>query len=231
MAYRTDQTSGTEWARQEQTEDTKGGIKIQEDAIKAYNSGKMSLKELQAIATEGGKTLKFWDTKTEQHPDSIGNNRSRFGFMWNPSNNPRGIFFQAVTKKITLIAIDIAYAAFFAKNKVIKWMAQHTLAFTISAIHAALIHNYDKDIFVYDDDRINMINDFADVYIKENFQHAYPYKHDFMMQVKDIMCGMLAKEDEYYRARFFDAFNKFIVTYPHEIPLHESEKENIAKWH
>ena len=203
----------------------------QEDAVKAYNNGEMSLRDLQAIATKEGKTPVFWDAKTERNPDTVGNNNSRFGFVWNPSAHPRGIFFQRVTKKVTLVAIDIAYAAFFAKNRVIKWLAQHTLTFTISAIHAALTHTYDKDLFVYDDDRINMINDFADVYIKENFQHAYPYKHDFMMQVKDIMCGMLAKEDGYYRARFFDAFNKFIATYPHKISLHKLEKENIEKWH
>jgi len=51
------------------------------------------------------------------------------------------------------------------------------------------------------------------------------------MQVKDIICGMLAKEDGYYRARMFDAINKFRKFYQVEIPLSEPEKENIREWH
>lgn len=202
-----------------------------ERATEQYNAGDLSLNELEAIAKENNMPVKKWYRDKQRHPDSVGNNRSRCGFVFDCLLHPHGVFFQNVTKKLTLVAIDIGYAAFFSKNRVVKWAAQHALTRLISTIHSALTHAYDPEIFVYDDDRINMINDFWGAYIKENFQHAFPYKNDFMMQVKDIICGMLAKEDVYYRARMFDAVNKFRTFYPREIPLSGSEKENIKEWH
>lgn len=172
-------------------------------AIAKYNAGELSFENFQKIVAENGNKLAFYAINKERNPQyPEGDNRSRVGFTYNPSEHPKGRFFQSITKKAILAAIHFA--------------------------HNAMCDKYDKDIFIYDDSRLNEIDEFMRTYISEKFKHAYPYKHDFMLQILDIVLG-LAKEDIYYRARLFDVINEFREEYPKKIILTETEKENIDK--
>ena len=174
-----------------------------ESAIAEYNAGELSFENFQKIVAENGNKLAFYAINEERNPQyPEGDNRSRVGFTYNPSEHPKGKFFQKITKKAILAAIQFA--------------------------HSAMCDKYDKDIFIYDDSRLNQINNFMRIYITEKFKHSYPYKHDFMLQILDIVLG-LAKEDIYYRTRLFDLVNKFRVVYPNQIILTETEKQNIDK--
>jgi len=171
------------------------------DAIRKFESGEITLQQLQSIVQQNGAEISFWNPATQRHPAyPEGDNRSRAGFTYHPSH-PRGRFFQGIIKKAILRAIDFA--------------------------HHSIIKHYDPDGFVYDDERLKRLDSFLKQYIAENFQHAYPYKSDFMQKVIDIIL-FLMKEDVYYRARFLDIISKLSSF---DFELDQLEKENIERWH
>jgi len=164
------------------------------------NGGEITLQELRQKLADGGSDLKVYDKRSERnvnYPD--GNNESRNGFIFNPGFHPKGQFFQNVIKKAILAAINFA--------------------------HSAIVKNYDREAYLYDDSRLRDLNIFLRKYIDANFQDSKPYKSDFMLKLVDILL-FLMKEDVYYRARMIDIF----ANMPRS-ELTDIEKENIEKWH
>ncbi len=132
--------------------------------------------------------------RDERYPQ--GNNESREGFS-QQLQTKKGLFFQNIIKKAVIAAIGLAH----------QWM----------------LDEYDKDIYVYSDERLQRLDKFGREYINLNFRDT-SYKIDFMVKILEFTLG-LAKEDVYYRARLFDAINMF-VGYEMFI-LTEAEKVSI----
>lgn len=173
-----------------------------EEALKRYDNKEITTDELSAIVKEEGGNISFWNREKDRHPAyPKGDNRSRTGFLFDPYHHEKGKFFQGVIKKVLLGAISLAH----------KWFTQY----------------YDSDIFVYDDPRLNALNDFLQTYMDMHF--ADKYTHDFMPKVVDITLGLM-KEDIRYRARFLDLLTQLGKMYPDGFPLSENEKENIKRW-
>lgn len=172
------------------------------EALKRYEKKEISADELGRIVKEEGANISFWNRDEDRHPAYLkGDNRSRTGFLFNPYHHEKGKFFQHVTKKAILRAIDFA--------------------------HKAMTKHYDVDAYVYDDPRLNALNDFLHAYMDIHF--ADEYTHSFMPKVVDIILG-LSKEDIRYRVRFLDLINKIIKFYPNGFTLTENEKENLKKF-
>ena len=173
-----------------------------ESALKKYDRKEITADELSAIVKAEGANIAFWDRTKDRHPAyPEGNNKSRVGFLFNPYHHEKGKFFQGVIKKVVLRGIAFAH----------KWMTQY----------------YDTDMFVYDDPRLNALNDFLQVYMDLHFSDTRT--HDFMPKIVDITMGLM-KEDIRYRARFLDLLTQLIKLYPNGFPLTETEKENIKKF-
>ncbi|KCZ71589.1 hypothetical protein ANME2D_02324 [Candidatus Methanoperedens nitroreducens] len=178
-------------------------LNIQE-AIEKYNKGEVSIEDLSKIVQENGQQIVFWNPASERNPKYLeGDNSSRDGFIYNPYHHVRGKFFQDVIKKAILKAIDFA--------------------------HSAMVKHYDQDAYRYDDLRLAELEKFTKEYIRANFHDSYPYKHDFMMKLVDVVLG-LAKEDIYYRARMLDFIQKFRRGFP-EMAISPTENDNIERWH
>ena len=172
------------------------------EALKRYEKKEISADELAAIVKKEGANLSFWNRDEDRHPAyPEGDNRSRTGFLFNPYHHEKGKFFQHVTKKAILRAIDFA--------------------------HKAMRKHYDVDAYVYDDPRLNALNDFLHAYMDIHF--ADEHTHDFMPKVVDIILGLM-KEDIRYRARFLDLFTQLGKMYPDGFQLTENEKDNIKRW-
>jgi len=171
-----------------------------DSAVQQFKIGEVSIEQLQQIVQENGAELSFWNPATERHPAyAKGDNRSRAGYVFH-TDHPKGKFLQNIVKKAILKAIDFA--------------------------HSSVTKYYDPEGFVYDDPRLQKLSKTCKSYIAENFQHAYPYKSDFMLKVVDIIL-FLMKEDAYYRPRFLELLNQM----PNDFELDELEKENIKQWH
>lgn len=173
-----------------------------DDALKKYNHKEINTDELGEIVKKEGAQLSFWNREKDRHPAYPENdNRSRTGFLFDPYRHEKGKFFQHVTKKAILRAIYFA--------------------------HKAMTKHYDKDAYVYDDPRLNALNDFLHAYMDTHF--ADEYTHDFMPKVVDIILGLM-KEDIRYRARFLDLLTELGKMYPDGFQLTENEKDNIKRW-
>lgn len=175
-------------------------IQTIDSALQQFKHGEFNIEQLQKVIQENGAELSFWNPATERHPAyAEGDNRSRAGYIFH-TDHPKGKFLQNIIKKAILRAIDFA--------------------------HSSVTKHYDPEGFVYDDPRLQRLSDVCKGYIADNFQHAHPYKSDFMHKVVDILL-FLMKEDAYYRARFLDLLNQI----PNDFELDELERENIEQWH
>lgn len=186
-----------------QVETDKEKMETINDLQKQFNSGELTIEDFQRkVAEEGGKA-EFWNYETDRNPEYKGD-ESRLGFPFSPYFHPKGKYFQGVLKKAVLRAIGFA--------------------------HSALLKHYDKNIFIYDDERLKKIEEFAKWYIGIKFMDSPGYKDKFMHEITDISLGF-SKEDVYYRARLLDGANQFYVwmkeNYPEGFPLTEEEEQNL----
>lgn len=168
-----------------------------------FKRGQLSPEELSQLIIANKTNPKFWDVKHYKYLDGDETPRED-GFTFSPYQTRRGRFFQTVTKKAILAAIDFAFQTFPKE--------------------------YDPNIYTVDDDRLNKIEQTVKDYININFQNSKPYKEEFMLKVLAIIVG-LCKEDIYYRARFLEMLNELQKAFPDGIQLTEAERRNIDKWH
>jgi hypothetical protein len=171
------------------------------EAIQKYNKGELTKDELQAIAKVAGRKVIIWDKKAERNMYyPVGDNRSRTGFCFDPSHK-KGVFL----------------------NKIIKKSIWKTIEFA----HRKLPQGYDNDIYVYDDERLNAIQDFLYAYLDRQAAHSQP-RNTLYKQCIDIGLSLM-KEDIRYRSLFFDCFNKAHDVFKH-FELTEGEKDNLKRW-
>lgn len=179
--------------------------------LRKFKAGRISVKEFAKKIRELGMNPEFWLTPGQMAQFVRKDNDSREGFKHNCyTDKNKGMFFQTIIKKAILKAIDFA--------------------------HLWLQKQYDKNIFVYDDERLKKLDAFGEHIINTYYTKAHDsqgYKSGFMRKCKDIKLG-LNKEDVFYRARDFATINEFCVwmrkNYPDGIPLTEGEKENIRRY-
>ncbi|MHC1623462.1 MAG: hypothetical protein ACXQTR_02585 [Candidatus Methanospirareceae archaeon] len=179
--------------------------------VRKFKAGRINVKKFAKEIQELGHNPEFWLTPTQMAKYVRTGNDSREGFKYNCyTDKKRGMFFQSVIKKAILKAIDFA--------------------------HMALQKNYDKNIFVFDDERLQKLDSFAEYIISKYYsdiRSARGYKDVFMRKCKEIKLG-LNKEDIYYRARDFATINEFVIwmqeNYPDGIPLTDGEKRNLIEW-
>jgi hypothetical protein len=180
-----------------------------ERLVNRFQEGRISVNTFAQKMRENGQNPEFWLRPENQNCVGKPGNDSRNGFKFNCYTTKRGLFFQNVIKKAILKAIDFA--------------------------HSSFQKNYDKDIFVYDDERLQKLNAFGEYIISSYFSDssAKGYKDVFMRKILDIVLG-LAKEDVYYRAREFSALNDLVSwmkkNYPNGIPLTDGEHKNIIDY-
>jgi hypothetical protein len=163
-----------------------------------YNNKEISKEKFQeeydafvAFGAKFGLTIAMYDEANERRPKyPVGNNQNRSDFTYGP------------------------------KNPLWQTMQRKLKPWTIKGIHfwhGWLIKRWDKDAFVFDDPRMQVLaknlHDFVDV----NFDQQNR-KLDFMHEAVDIGLWFL-KEDIYYAARFFAMSNNlpFFVLTPDEI--------------
>ena len=157
----------------------------------AYLRGDISIDQLVSAGKLMGVTVAPYDPvdgRNAIYP--VGNNSNRIGFT-RTLVSPLGKKFQGVLKPAIIATI----------NKMHKWICG----------------DWDKDAFVYDDPRMQILDTNLHEYIDEYFDHEQR-KIDFMHKIIDI-CLFIAKEDIYYSARMFDMANKlpFFILTPDEI--------------
>lgn len=170
------------------------------ELLEQFNTGKLNIEAFIQKVREQGDKGEFWNWETDANPKYKDNNKTSVGFRFNPYHHVKGKLMQGVGKTAVKSAINFA--------------------------HALILKHYSKDAFIYDDNRLKKIDTFCKRYIDTNFQHAYPYKADFMNKIIDIIL-FFAKEDIYYTARWLDMINGL----PRGHELTEMEKENIRRWH
>ena len=170
-----------------------------DDLLHAFEKNELSVQEFREEVGKRGAITKFWDYATGKNPTS-GMENAETGFRYNPFFHKKGKFFQGIIKPAILRAIDFA--------------------------HDGILKQYDQTSFEVKDPRLKELKDISMDYIGENFQHAYPYKSDFMTKIVDIVIFMM-EEDDYYGARLLDLLNRL----PKDIELTEHEQKNIEQWH
>ena len=141
------------------------------------------------------------------HSVEDGDNKNRQMFKHNPYHTLKGKFYQHTIKPMIRKAISGAHTYWIAK--------------------------YDKDAFVYDDPRLQAVDeftrDFIDAHMAENDGGAM-YKIKFMHQIQDILFGMV-KEDPFYTSAFWMFCNEFVEEFPDGFEMIESEKYNWEAHH
>jgi len=179
--------------------------------LRKFKAGRISVKAFAKELQKLGVNPEFWLTNAQMAQSVRAGDESREGFKNNCyTDKKKGMFFQTIIKKAILKAIDFA--------------------------HLYLQNQYDKNIFVYEDERLKSLNAFGEHIISTyyNDSSAKGYKDVFMRKCIDIKLG-LNKEDVYYRARDFATINEFVTwmqeNYPNGIPLTEGELRNIEEYH
>lgn len=168
--------------------------------LEQFNTGKLNIESFIQKVHEQGDKADFWNWETDPNPKYKDNNKTRIGFKYNPYHHVKGKFMQGIIKTAVKSAINFA--------------------------HAQILKHYDREAFVYDDERLRKIDVYCKGYIEQNFQNSYPYKSDFMQKIVDIIL-FFAKEDIYYTGRWLDMINGL----PRGHELTKEEKANIEKWH
>ena len=166
-----------------------------------YNNGEVeytefeaAYKELEIEAHKSGLNIAMYDEANERRPQyKSGDNSNRTNFTYGPANKKWKVM-QGVMKPAIITLI----------NKVHKWV----------------LTKWDKDAYVYDDRRMQVLDGFAHGFVDQYFDQQNR-KLDFMHKAVDI--GMfILKEDIFYAARIFLMLNcmPFFV-------LKQEELENI----
>ena len=121
-------------------------------------------------------TKQVYNLARDPKPAAKGNNKSRFGFLYNPYYHPLGKWFQGTLKSVVLGMID--------------------------TVHSGLM-KYDKEAYVYEDVRLQKLDEAITKSINELFSKAAngDKKMYFMHQCRDIAL-FLMKEDVAYRWRW-----------------------------
>ena len=182
-----------------------------EALLRKFKAGRISVKAFAKELQKQGINPEFWIGPQKMGEIVLAGNDSREGFKHNCyTDKKKGMFFQTIIKKAILKAIDFA--------------------------HLWLQKQYDKNIFIYEDERLKKLDAFGEHIISTyyNDSSAKGYKDVFMRKCKDIKLG-LNKEDVYYRARDFATINEFVIwmqeNYPNGISLTDGEKKNIRDYH
>jgi len=170
-------------------------------AILKFNKGEITKEELKGIAKSVDRKVDIWDKATQRHPNyPAGREESRVGFTYDPKH-PRGKFMDKIIKKAI-------------------WK-------TIEFVHRKLFHNYDNEIYTYDDERLNALQDFAYAYIDQHGSHSPPRSKLYKQGVDIVLAFM--KEDLRYRSLLFHMYNEMRAVFK-KIELTEGEKDNIKRW-
>ena len=131
----------------------------------------------------------------------------RVGFQHSPYHNPLGKIMQAKAKPMIRKAIKLAH--WYIENR------------------------YGKEPFRYDSEFTRFVDDRLHAYIDQNFAQDEKLKVEMMHDIRDI-AGFMCKEDLFYRARFKDFINKFVIEfndrYPDGVKLTEHETHSLALW-
>lgn len=170
------------------------------ELLEQFNTGKLNIEAFIKKVREQGDKADFWNWETDMNPKYKDNNKTSVGFRFNPYYHVKGKFMQGVVKTAIKSAINFA--------------------------HAQIIKHYDRNAFIYDDERLKKIDEYCKRYINENFQNSYPYKSQFMEKAIDILLFIM-REDIYYTSRWLDLINGL----PRGHELTEQEKANIKKYH
>lgn len=116
-----------------------------------------------------------WDMAKEQNPATVGNNKSRIGFIHNPYVSAMGRFFQNTIK--------------------------HGMWSIIHRIHDKEIPRYEKTCYKYDDPRLKNLETILKKSIMKHVDdNDRDRKQKLASDVTDIVL-FLCKEDVFYRAR------------------------------
>ena len=161
----------------------------------SFIRGEIYFHEMVKQGEKMGVTIAMYDPVHDRNPVyPIGNNYNRVGFTHSLSS-VKGKLFQNVMKPAIITLI----------NKMHKWV----------------VGEWDHDAYIYDDPRMQVLDENIHGYIDEFFDQEQR-KLDFMHKIADIGLFIL-KEDIYYSARAFDMANKlpFFVLTTHE-------QENIS---
>jgi len=160
----------------------------------AFIHGAISFDEMVNKGAEMGVAIAAYKPQHERNPAyPVGNNDSRAGFTWH-LDSVKGAIFQRTVKPAIIRTV----------NKIHKWV----------------VGEWDRDAFVYDDPRLQVLDDSVTEGINTLFDHQ-DRKLDLMHKGADVLLFML-KEDIYWRPRIFTLINKlpyFILT--------PQESENI----
>ena len=166
-----------------------------------YNRGEIEYSEFEAEyklleieANKAGLNIAMYDEANERRPQyKSGDNSNRTNFTYGPANK-KWQTMQRVVKPAVIAII----------NKIHKWV----------------LTKWDKDAYVYDDSRMQVLDESAHGFINKYFDHQ-DRKLDFMHKGVDI-CLWFMKEDSFYRSRIFHMLNcmPFFV-------LKQEEQENI----
>lgn len=174
-----------------------------------FKSRKITVVEFAKRVQEHGENPEFYLKKRDLVRLRATGNDSCDNFLHNCYDDERrGMFYQTVIKKVVLKAIDF--------------------------VHSSFLKQYDKDVFVYGDERLKALDKFGKLFISLYFTDTPGYKDAFMLKILDFTLGH-SKQDIYYRARMFKGANEFYLwmkeNYPDGFPLTEAEKDNIERWH
>lgn len=152
-------------------------------------------------------TFRRWDAANEPKPDCVGNG-SRNGFLYNCYTHPLGRFFQETIKN-GIVAV-------------------------IRRIHDKEIKRYDKQAYVYDDPRLQLLDRIITEAVEEQIQDTdKDRKREILLQCKDVSLFML-KEDVFYRPRIMqtivDVSKKIIENEDLLLSVTEYEAYNLARF-
>jgi hypothetical protein len=152
-------------------------------------------------------TTRRWDPANEPKPSWIGND-SRDHFLYNCYSHPLGKFFQDVIKGRIV--------------SMIRW------------VHDSGIPRYDKEAFVFDDPRLQLLNQIITDAIEEQIQDSdKDRKQKILSDCRDISLFML-KEDIFYRPRILQAIisasRKVIENEAILMSLTDTEARNLAQF-
>jgi len=160
----------------------------------SFIHGVISFDEMVQQGKDMDVNIAPYNPSTQRNPIySEGNNNSRVGFTWH-LDSVKGAIFQRTVKPAIIKTV----------NKIHKW----------------IVGEWDRNAFVYDDPRLQVLDDSVTKGINTLFDHQ-DRKLDIMHKGADILLFML-KEDIYWRPRIFALCNNlpyFILT--------QQELENI----
>jgi len=174
-----------------------------------FRSRKITVAEFAKRVQEHGADPDFYLNKKDRVHLKATGNESCVGFLHNCYDDERrGMYYQTVIKKVLLKAIDF--------------------------VHSSFLKQYDKDVFVYGDERLKALDKFGKSFISVYFTDTPGYKDKFMLKILDLVLGH-SKQDIYYRARMFKGANEFYLwmkeNYPDGFSLTEAERDNIERCH